>query len=118
MARSDQARLAAYQRRYRELAAQLADIGYIRGGSITHRYTKCTNPNCRCHHGHPHGPYWQWTTKVAGKTVTKRLSSDEARLYQDWIDNDRQLRRILTQMRKVAAQASDLLLKDAEDAEV
>lgn len=114
MAASTQARLASYQRRYRELAAQLADVGYISAGSITRRYTKCTNENCRCHHGHPHGPYWQWTAKEAGKTITRRLTPAEARLYQEWIDNDRQLRKILAQMRRIAAQASELLLNDAE----
>ena len=37
MARSTTHRLAGHQRRYRELAAQLADIGYITAGSITDR---------------------------------------------------------------------------------
>jgi len=34
MARSSADRLASYQRRYRNLAAQLADIGYIAAGSL------------------------------------------------------------------------------------
>jgi hypothetical protein len=34
MARSTADRLAGYQRRYRTLAAQLADIGYIAAGSL------------------------------------------------------------------------------------
>lgn len=118
MARSTKTRLASYQRRYRELAAQLADLGYISAGSITRRYTRCTNPNCRCHHGNPHGPYWQWSTKVAGKTVTKRLDPAEAQLYQDWINNDRHLRQILAQMRTIAAQAGALLLQDAKTTKV
>ena len=49
MARSTAQRLASHQRRYRELAAQLADVGYIAAGSITHRHTRCANQNCRCH---------------------------------------------------------------------
>ncbi|MGH3952038.1 MAG: DUF6788 family protein [Pseudonocardiaceae bacterium] len=117
MARSTSQRLATLQRRYRELAAQLADVGYIAAGSITRRHTRCTNTNCRCHADPPqmHGPYWQWTAKVNGKTVTRRLSSTEADLYQQWIDNDRQLRAITAQMREVAAEATNLILKqDAE----
>jgi hypothetical protein len=31
-------RLAAYERRYRELASQLADIGYIASGSAAARF--------------------------------------------------------------------------------
>jgi hypothetical protein len=115
MARSTAQRLSRLQRRYRALAAQLADVGYIAAGSLTRRHTRCGNPNCRCRADPPqmHGPYWQWTAKVDGKTVTRRLSQTEAELYQQWIDNDRQLRAITTQMREVAAEATDLILKDA-----
>ena len=61
---------AAYERRYRELAAQLADIGLIRSGSLTRRYTRCTTPGCRCHADppQPHGPYYQWTAQ--GRTAS------------------------------------------------
>jgi len=61
-----------------------------------------------------HGPYWQWTAKIEGKTVTRRLSQSEAELYQEWIANDRQLRTIITQMRQVAAKATELTLKEAK----
>lgn len=115
MARSATQRLATCERRYRELAAQLADIGYIAAGSITHRYTRCANTNCRCRADPPqlHGPYWQWTAKVDGKTITRRLSQTEAELYQEWIDNDRQLRALTAQMREVAAEATSLILQRA-----
>ena len=94
-------RLASYERRYRELAAQLAEIGLISTGSVTRRYTRCATPGCKCNADppQPHGPYYQWTTKQNGKTVTRRLNADEAKLYQQWIDNDRQMRRLITQMR-------------------
>ncbi|MGI8751440.1 MAG: DUF6788 family protein, partial [Acidimicrobiales bacterium] len=51
----------------------------------------------------------QWTAKVNGKTVTRRLSDHEARLYQEWIDNDRRLRALIANMREVAAKATDLI---------
>jgi hypothetical protein len=116
MTRSAAQRLATYQRRYRELAAQIADLGYIATGSITRRSTRCGTPSCRCHADPPqlHGPYWQWTAKVNGKTVTRRLSDHEATLYQEWIDNNRQLRALLTQMHQVAAKATDLIMEGAK----
>ncbi|TWP32868.1 hypothetical protein FGL98_23060 [Leekyejoonella antrihumi] len=109
--------MATYQRRYRELAAQLANIGYIAAGSITCRYTRCGTPSCRCHADPPrmHGPYWQWTAKINGKTVTRRLSQTEAELYQEWIDNDRQLRAIITQMRHVATKATELTMQETKN---
>ena len=114
MARSTAARLAAHQRRYRQLAGQLADIGLITAGSITRRYTRCGTPHCRCHAEppQPHGPYHQWTAKANGKTITRRLTEPEARLYQEWIANDRKLRNIIAQMREEAAKATQLIMAE------
>ena len=109
---SPQQRLAAYQRRYRELAEQLAGIGLISSGSVTRRYTHCATPGCRCHADppQPHGPYYQWTTKVNGKTVTRRLNAREATLYKEWIANDRKMRQLITEMRQIAAKAGEIQL--------
>ena len=108
-------RLAEYERRYRQIAEQLAGIGLICSGSVTRRYTRCGTASCKCHADppQPHGPYYQWTAKVDGKTVTRRLTPAEATLYQEWIANDRQLRHLIQQMRQVAAKAADLKLKQA-----
>lgn len=108
-------RLADYERRYRHLAAQVADIGFISSGTVTRRYTRCGTPGCKCHDDppQPHGPYYQWTTKVNGKTVTRRLNAKEAKLYKEWIDNDRRMRRLIDQMRQVAAKAGEIKLGEA-----
>ncbi len=115
MGRTTAQRLASYERRYRQLAAQVADIGYIRSGSLALRHNRCGKPNCRCHADPPqlHGPYWQWTTKVDGKTVNRRLTESQAELYAEWIDNDRQLQALISQMREVAAKATELRLNQA-----
>ena len=117
MARSTAERLAAYQARYATLVGELADIGYIAAGSITHRHTRCASPGCRCNADppQPHGPYYQWTAKVNGKTVTRRLTEHQAARYQEWIDNDRQLRAIITKMRQVAAKTTELQLNETDD---
>ena len=108
-------RLAEYDRRHRELATQIAEIGIVAAGSVTRRFTRCTSVGCQCNADPPtpHGPYWQWTAKVNGKTVTKRLTERKAQLYQQWIGNDRRIRALLDQIRKVDANAAALLLKEA-----
>ena len=110
-------RLADYERRYRELARQLADIGLIASGSITQRYTRCASPGCRCNADPPqrHGPYWQWTAKVNGKTLTRRVTQPQAALYKEWIANDRKLRAIIAKMREIAAKSTELQLNQATD---
>src|SRR5665647_2942548 len=99
-------RLAEYDRRHRELTAQIAEVGIVAAGSVTRRFTRCTSTGCRCNADPPtpHGPYWQWTAKVNAK---------EAQLYQEWIGNDRRIRALLAQIRKVDAKAAGLLLKES-----
>ena len=108
---------ADLERDYRGLAAQLASIGYIRAGSLALRDNICGRPGCRCKADppKPHGPYWQWTAKVAGKTVNRRLTPAQADLYRRCIDNDRRLRAVVQQMRDVAAQAIELQLTQAAE---
>lgn len=115
MARTTAARLASYERRYRKLLDELTKIGYIRSGSLAPRYNYCGKPNCRCHGDppQPHGPYYQWTAKVNGKTVNRRLSADEAELYQQWINNNRRLHAIINELRAVASAATEIILEQA-----
>ena len=108
------ARLDGYERRYRALAQELADIGYIASGSLAQRYNRCGKANCGCHAEPPrlHGPYWHWTAKVDGKTVNRRLSPREAELYTEWIANDRRARDLLVRMRDLAAKATELIIQN------
>jgi len=51
---------------------------------------------------------------VDGKTVNRRLSEREAEAYLEWIGNDRRLRSLVTEMRELAKQATDLILEDQD----
>ena len=109
-------RLETYERRYRELARQLADVGYIASGSVAPRYNRCGKESCGCHADPPrlHGPYFQWTAKVAARRSTAGSPQDEAALYSEWIGNDRQVRALIAEMREVAAQAQQLMLEETQ----
>jgi len=76
-------------------------------GSITQRHIRCGHPRCACRADPPvlHGPYWQWTRKVAAKTVGRWLSADQYHDYQPWIDNDRRLRALLTRLEALGTAA-------------
>jgi hypothetical protein len=113
MPRAKTPSLSDYERRYRELLGEITEIGFIRSGSVAPRFNYCGKPNCRCHADppQPHGPYFQWTAKVNGKTVNRRLSAREAELYEEWIGNDRRLRAIIEELRQVAEEATKLILE-------
>lgn len=113
MARRKEPTLGEYEQRYRQLLGEITHIGFIRTGSVASRFNYCGKPNCRCHADppQPHGPYWQWTAKVDGKTVNRRLTNREAELYQEWIGNDRKLRALIDELREVAETATNLILE-------
>ena len=103
---------AAHQAEAEKIAAELAAIaatGMVLPGSITRRRTRCGRTGCGCHADPPrlHGPYWQWTRKIAAKTICRWLTADQHRDYTAWIDNDRRLRDLLARLEALGAAAFD-----------
>jgi hypothetical protein len=90
----------------RQIASELtrlARTGKILPGSIQQRHTRCGRAGCACQADppRPHGPYWQWTRKTAGKTITRRLSPAQGEHYQPWIDNDRRIRDLVARLEAI-----------------
>ena len=90
---TDDGPTAHEQRRRAEIAAALADLGFCLPGTLTERHTRCS-PGCRCRATPPvlHGPYYSWTRKIAGKTVTRTLNAEQASRYGPWFEHARRLR--------------------------
>ncbi len=111
--------LATLQTELDRLKHQIAQVGFVCPGSVVRRYMPCGKPGCRCQADPPtlHGPYWQYSHKAAGKTITRRLTPDQAQLYQQWIANRRRIHQLLAQMEQVSAQAAEILLRDADIAD-
>jgi len=110
-------RLERYHDRYQALTAELSGLGFIIPGSLVLRETSCGKPGCKCQADPPrlHGPYYQWSCAVGGKTQTRRLSRAEAELYEQWIANRRRLKRIVAEMERVSAAAGEILLRQANE---
>ena len=106
-------RLRDCRSEYARIKARIRDVGFICEGSLVERWTSCGKPNCRCTSDPPqrHGPYYQLTWKERGKTVTRRLSPEQAQLYQQWIANRRELEALLHQMREISWEAGGYLLQ-------
>ena len=64
-----------------------------------------------------HGPYCSGPPGQR-KDRHPTLSETEDKLYQEWISNDRQLRKTITKMRQLAAKASELMITKANKAKV
>ena len=83
-----------------KIAAQLAAAGFALPGTLTVRAYACGKPNCRCHADPPrlHGPYAEWTRKIGGKTVTRRLTPAELAAWQPLFDNAKKIRALLAEL--------------------
>jgi len=76
--------------RYRRLAHQLADLGYLSQGSVLQRPAS------------QQGSRFIWTRKVRGKTVTVALSEEQFHWLRKAVANQRTLDRIVNQMRALS----------------
>ena len=83
----------AVQPQYQRLGASLANLGYISQGSVLDRSTL-----------RPRRSGYQWTRKVAGKTLTVALSAEQFRALRQAIENRRRLQKIIGKMEKLSRQ--------------
>lgn len=62
------------------LLRQIGDLGDFQPGSITSAVRRCGKPGCHCANPNDlgHGPHFQLTQKIDGKTVTQNLPSPAA----------------------------------------
>ena len=99
--------LQRYEVQFLALRAQLADLWLFCKGTILQRRLMCGKPGCACAEtpARRHGPYFEWTYKVAGKTVHVRLAPEEAAAYREAAAEWRRLRTLLRRLEKLSRRA-------------
>jgi Family of unknown function (DUF6788) len=100
------------ERRREQLLSQITQLGPTLPGTLNTVMNRCGKARCACHADPPrlHGPYITWTRKIAGKTQTRRLTTDQADRYRPWFENNRRLRELISELEALS-------LKLAHDAE-
>jgi type II secretory pathway component PulJ len=114
---STPALLDASDQRFRLARQELQELDYFLKGTVLKRMMKCGQPQCACHRdpSQRHGPYFEWTYKVNGKTVNTRLSPQAAALYQAATKRNRKLKAVLAKMERLSRAALARLAKQAEN---
>jgi hypothetical protein len=61
------------------LKRKITSMDVILQGTLLRQYKRCGKRNCRCRKDEKywHGPYWIWTRKEKGKTITKNVKNRE-----------------------------------------
>ena len=85
--------LKTWERQYERLRQRLAQTGYISQGSVLDRSTLKSARSG-----------YQWTRKVAKKTITVSLSPEQFQSLKQAIENERQLWKTIAQMERLSRQ--------------
>jgi len=85
--------LAALEQQYDRLRKSLARMGYISQGSVLARSVATSGRSG-----------YQWTRKVAQKTITVSLSQQQFEAMKQAVQNERKLWKTVQQMEKVSRQ--------------
>jgi len=83
--------VAAARREYPQLCQRLGKLAYISQGSVQDRTFRKGG-----------GDGYQWTRKVAGKTVSVALTAEQFQLMKKATANYRELRKIIKRMEAVS----------------
>src|SRR5713226_5877412 len=81
------------QRHYQRLCSSLANTGYISQGSVLDRSTL-----------RPPRSGYQWTRKVARRTITVALSAEQFRALNQAVENERKLWKTVQKMETISRQ--------------
>jgi hypothetical protein len=106
-----QALLGAPDQRFRQAQQELHQLDYFLKGTVLKRMMKCGQPQCACHRdpSQRHGPYFEWTYKLKGKTVNVKLSAQAAPLYKAATKQNRKLKAVLAKMERNGTPVSNRL---------
>jgi len=108
---------AAHQQRFRQALQELQQLDYFLKGTVLKRMMKCGRPQCACGSdpAKRHGPYFEWTYKVKGKTVNVKLSPQAAPIYKAAAKQHHKLKIVLARLERLSKTALANLAKQADN---
>lgn len=97
-------KLERLRQEYVALKQQLFALDFVCQGSVLSRRTMCGQQACRCRTDESarHGPYWELTYKIRGKSVAHRLQQADAPLYVEAAVAYKKLKSIVARMVKLS----------------
>jgi type II secretory pathway component PulJ len=108
--------ITKHAQRFQELKRSLEQLEYFCKGTVLKRMTQCGKAYCACRSDPDkrHGPYFELTYKIEGKTVNVRLSSEAAPLYKAASAQFRKLKVTLQRLEKISRTVLELKAKLAQ----
>ena len=81
------------------LARELSEPKAMRRGSVSERYVKCNKAGCSCAGGAEgrHGPYFSLSRVVKGRTCSRWLDAEQAKVVREQVESGQVFRRHIEQ---------------------
>tara|TARA_A100000164_G_C21409143_1_gene541308 strand:- start:198 stop:533 length:336 start_codon:yes stop_codon:yes gene_type:complete len=80
---------------------KLLNLGSLHPGKISQQYTVCNKSNCACKskiNPKKHGPYYQLSYSVKGKSSTRFIKPEDIDKVQQYIDNYNEMKELLSDL--------------------
>ncbi len=87
------------ERTLQRIRTQLAEMGPVLPGSLSEQWNVCGTPGCHCkalHQPKKHGPYYQLSFTVAGKSSTLFIPKKDAAEVRRRITRDHRFKTLTT----------------------
>lgn len=93
-------------RKIQALKKKISTTDWILKGTLLKQYKQCGKNNCRCHKDKKywHGPYWIWTRKEKGKTITKTLNQNQIQMVKKAFKNMKKVDQIVEKWKILSLQ--------------
>lgn len=87
-----------------DIKHKISAKSYILNGTLTKRYKQCGKETCRCSEDSQywHGPYWIWTRKENGKTITRTLNKTQATMVKKAVKEMKEINRGILKWRALS----------------
>lgn len=102
----------------RALVMEISDAKPMRRGSVSERYVKCNRDGCSCadRADARHGPYFSVSRVIKGRTNSRWLDAEQAKLVRAQVEMGQQFRKRLEAYWQACEQWADAQLEASEAA--
>ncbi len=84
-----------------KIKEKIQNTGRFHPGKISLQYTVCNNKNCQCHdkiNPKKHGPYYQLSYSVKGKSRTRFIKSSDLSKVNEYINEYQRIKELLSDL--------------------
>ncbi len=113
-----ESRIETLEQLRKDLLKQISALPAFRQGTLASRFRKCGKPNCHCagDESSGHGPSWNITRKVHGRTVSTYIKTEDIDVIQQQVDTFHQFQNLVHEYVETNIKICDARLEEGKAA--